>query len=214
MIVEEVTFGEYAQADFELQPTDVQINYPEIKTYLIDIPGRNGALDLTEALTDGEVTFENRTIVMNFYCFAEDNDLPQREAECRNALHGRKMKIFFDSDPGYYYFGRLSVDWMSESNIDIVSITADCDPYKYKLAPTVQEFDVSGTYSAVLSNGRMPACPTVTTDSEMEVTFNESTFVFAEGTHTAPQLLLIQGNNQLTIKGNGHIKFEYQEGDL
>jgi hypothetical protein len=106
------------------------------------------------------------------------------------------------------------VDWVSEDNIDIATITATCDPYKYKLSPTVKEFDVSGSLSVTLPNDRMPTVPMVTTDAEITIQFGESTIVFPAGTRKAPALLLLEGENQLTLTGSGHIKFEYQEGAL
>lgn len=216
MIAEKITFGEHEQEEFGLLPKQVIISPPEVKTYLVSVPGRSGSLDFTEALTDGQPAYYDRQITMTMYCFAGDEQLPDMERACRNALHGRKMNIMLDCDPEYYYRGRLSVDWVSEGNIDIATITADCDPYKYKLSPTVREFDVSGSegLEIILQNDRMPTVPTVTTDAEITVEFGESTIVFAPGTRKAPALLLLEGANHMTLTGTGHIKFEYQEGEL
>lgn len=214
MIAEKITFGEHEQEEFGLLPKQVIISPPEVKTYLVSVPGRSGSLDFTEALTDGQVMYNDRLLTITMYCFADEEQLPDMEQACRNALHGRKMNITLDCDPEYYYRGRLSVDWMSEDNIDIATITATCDPYKYKRAPTVKEFDVSGSLSVTLPNDRMPVVPTVTTDAEMTIVFGESTIVFPAGTRRAPALLLTEGQNPLNLTGNGHIKFEYQEGAL
>ena len=214
MIAEKITFGEHEQEEFGLLPKQVTISPPEVKTYLVPVPGRNGSLDFTEALTNGQPAYNDRQLIIIMYCFAEEEQLPEMEAACRNALHGRKLNIVLDCDPGYYYRGRLSVDWVSEDNIDIATITAICDPYKYKLSPTVKEFDVSGSLSVALPNDRMPTVPMVTTDAEITVQFGESTIVFPSGTRRAPALLLTEGENQLTLTGTGHIKCEYQEGAL
>jgi len=56
----------------------------------------------------------------------------------KNALHGKKERIVLDDDPLFYWIGRLHVSkFTNEKNIGIVSIEADCEPYKYKLAKTV-----------------------------------------------------------------------------
>ena len=216
MIAEKITFGEHEQEEFGLLPKQVIISPPEVKTYLVSVPGRSGSLDFTEALTDGQVVYNDRLLTITMYCFADEEQLPKMESACKNALHGKKMNIVMDCDPGYYYRGRLSVDWVSEDPIDIATITATCDPYKYKLAPTVKEFDVSGSegLEIILQNDRMPTVPTVTTDAEITVEFGESTIVFAPGTRKAPALLLLEGANHMTLTGTGHIKFEYQEGAL
>lgn len=214
MIAEKITFGEHEQEEFGLLPKQVIISPPEVKTYLVSVPGRSGSLDFTEALTDGQVVYNDRLLTIIMYCFADEEQLPKMESACKNALHGKKMNIVMDCDPGYYYRGRLSVDWMSEDTIDIATITATCDPYKYKRAPTVKEFDVSGSLSVTLPNDRMPVVPTVTTDAEMTIVYGENTLVFPAGTRRAPVLLLTEGQNTLSLTGNGHIKFEYQEGAL
>lgn len=214
MIAEKITFGEHTQEEFGLLPKQVIISPPEVKTYLVSVPGRSGSLDFTEALTDGQVVYNDRLLTITMYCFADEEQLPKMESACKNALHGKKMNIVMDCDPGYYYRGRLSVDWVSEDNIDIATITATCDPYKYKLTPTVKEFDVSGSLSVTLPNDRMPVVPTVTTDAEMTIVYGENTLVFPAGTRRAPVLLLTEGENTLSLTGNGHIKFEYQEGAL
>lgn len=214
MIAEKITFGEHEQEEFGLLSKQVIISPPEVKTYLVSVPGRSGSLDFTEALTDGQVVYNDRLLTITMYCFADEEQLPKMESACKNALHGKKMNIVMDCDPGYYYRGRLSVDWVSEDNIDIATITATCDPYKYKLTPTVKEFDVSGSLSVTLPNDRMPVVPTVTTDAEMTIVYGENTLVFPAGTRRAPVLLLTEGQNTLSLTGNGHIKFEYQEGAL
>lgn len=214
MIAEKITFGEHEQEEFGLLPKLVTISPPKVKTYLVSVPGRSGSLDFTEAFTDGQPAYYDRQLTITMYCFAEDERLPEMEAACRNALHGRKLNIVLDCDPEYYYRGRLSVGWVSEDTIDTATITATCDPYKYKLSPTVKEFDVSGSLSVTLQNDRMPTVPTVTTNTEITVQFGGNSIVFPSGTRRAPALLLTEGENRLTLTGSGHIKFEYQEGAL
>ena len=215
MIVEHISFDNYDQEDWELFPVSVALPSPTPKLYTVDVPGSSKQLDFSESL-NGQLQYQNRTVTMVLQCFAAEDDRPNMESECKNALHGRKRKIQLDADPDYYYWGRLSVDWATEPAIDTVTITADCDPYKYKVNPTVREFDVSGSegLDIILQNDRMPTVPTVTTDAEITVEFGESTIVFASGTRKAPDLLLLEGANHMTLTGTGHIKFEYQEGAL
>lgn len=213
MIVEHISFDDYDQEDWELLPVSVALPSPSPKLYTVDVPGSSKQLDFSTAF-NGQLQYENRTITMVLQCFAAENDRPSMETECKNALHGYKRKIQLDADPDYYYWGRLSVDWATEPAIDTVTITADCDPYKYKITPTVREFDVTEELKITLQNDRMPTVPTVTTDGEVTIQFGESTIVFPAGTRKAPALLLLEGANSMTLTGAGHIKFEYQEGAL
>ena len=174
--------------------------------------------DFSTALTGGIVRYQNRTVTASFVTKdAAEDGWRERYHSFINAFHGRKEKLIFDYDPDYYYLGRVTCDASKDDQlIGAASITADCDPYKYKLSPTVREFDVSGSegLEIILQNDRMPTVPTVTTDAEITVEFGESTIVFASGTRKAPDLLLLEGANHMTLIGTGHIKFEYQEGAL
>lgn len=213
MIVEEVKFGDYNQSKWDLLPVSVYLPSPSPKLYTVDVPGSSKRLDFSETL-NGQLQYSNRTIVIVMQCFAEEEDRPAAEEGCKNALHGKTMKITLDADPGYYYLGRISVDWDTSPAIDTLTVTVDCDPYKYKLSPTVAEYDVTGSLEITLQNDRKPVVPTVTTDAEITVEFAETTVVFPAGTRRAPALILTEGNNAMTLTGTGHIKFEYQEGAL
>lgn len=204
--------------DFGMFMTDFSVSPPEPRTSYVDVPFRDGLLDFSTALTGGIVRYQNRTVTASFVTkdTAEDG-WRERYHSFINAFHGRKEKLIFDYDPDYYYLGRITCDASKDDQlIGAASITADCDPYKYKLSPTVREFDVSGSegLDIILQNDRMPTAPTVTTDAEITVEFGENTIAFEAGTRKAPTLLLLEGANHMTLTGTGHIKFEYQEGAL
>ena len=87
-----------------LQLMGVQIGLPAVKTQTVSVPGADGELDLTDALT-GEPVFGNRTIKLklgfcphgsfDFYAFAA-------------AVHGQRRKLELDGRDGYY-IGRCTV---------------------------------------------------------------------------------------------------------
>lgn len=114
--------------DWKLRFASLQIDEPEVQTYQLTVPGRDGTLDLTEALY-GLTAYLNRTITMNFWTeFDHDSHL---QSVLMNALHGKRMAFILDNDPEYYWMGRLSVHVQKTCPaITEVVITADCDPYK------------------------------------------------------------------------------------
>ena len=214
MIAGTVTFGTHSQEEFKLIPNSVEVESPQPVTYTVEVPGRDGELDFTEAL-DGRVHYKPRKISMEFYCFGEDGELPELEQNCINTLHGRKMPIYLDADPEYYYLGRLSVSWKYGENLDTVSIEAECDPYKYKRQETVCSYDVEETLAVNLENtGWMPVSPLIETDSEMQLVFGNTSAVLSPGTQKVPGLVLAKGNTALTVNGTGHIEFTFREGAL
>lgn len=208
--------NKHSADDFGMFMTDFSVSPPEPQTTYVDIPFRDGPLDFSTALTGGIVKYKNRTVTAEFKTQDRTPDSwKSRYHTFVNYVQGQKLQLIFDYDPEYYYLGRISCDVSKDDQvIGTVSISADCDPYKYKLSPTVKEFDVSGSLSVTLPNDRMPTVPVVTTDAEITIQFGESTIVFPAGTRKAPALLLLEGENQLTLTGSGHIKFEYQEGVL
>lgn len=210
-----VYFGEQSTDDWGLKLYDFQLSQPEAQTAYVDVPFRDGPLDFSTTLTNGIVRYKNRTLTMGFDFLGDWPQWMATVSQVNNALLGQKLRIRTQMDPDYYYLGRCSVSSTKESfAIGSITVTATCDPYKYKLSPTVKEFDVSGSLSVTLPNERMPAVPTVTTDAEITVQFGGSTIVFPAGSRRAPALLLLEGDNRLVLTGTGHIKFEYQEGAL
>lgn len=52
--------------DWQLILTAKSVTPPEVKTYYVDIDGRSGSLDLSEALT-GEISYQDRTVSASFW---------------------------------------------------------------------------------------------------------------------------------------------------
>ena len=126
------------------------------------------------------------------------------------------MRIVLDEDAEYYYVGRLTVsDPIKEMNvIDKITITADCEPYKYKINDTVVTQAVNGTSIIVLTNMRKRTVPIITSDATFTITFGGKSATVAAGTFTIPELELVAGENEVTVSGTGNITFTYQEGGL
>ncbi len=118
--------------DWKLRFASLEINEPEVQTYRLQVPGRNGVLDLTDALY-GHTTYLNRTITMNFW--TEHDTDGHLQSELTNALHGKRRAFIIDTDPEYYWTGRLSVHVQKNCPaITEVIITADCNPFKEPVA--------------------------------------------------------------------------------
>lgn len=128
-----ITFGGFhSYRDFNLILAQKTIGTPSPKTEVIDIPGGDGVLDLTEFF-DG-VKYNNRTLSFEFSTIVPQSQFMTLFAKVQNALHGQKMTIALDDDPEWYYIGRISVsEWKADKNIGKLTIDCDCEPYKYKL---------------------------------------------------------------------------------
>lgn len=193
-----------------------EIGCPEVKRLEIDVEGADGTLDYTDFF--GEPKYGNVTHKFPFATIVPMNEFLSHYSIVKNALHGKKMPIILDDEPGYYYVGRLYVQpFTSEKTIGHIIIEAECEPYKYKLAKTTVTRAVAGTETITLTNARKRAVPEVTieTETSINITYG-SGFIWdlGPGSYTLPELELVEGNNLVTVTGTGTISFTWQEGAL
>ena len=209
-----VTFDNYhSYDDFSLILNSKEIEAPSPKTETVDIPGGDGVIDLTEAF--GEVKFKNRKITLNFSTIVPQSQFLELFSKIQNKIHGRKMKIILDSDPEFWYYGRITVDkWKADKNIGKITIECDCEPYKYKLYETIRTEIITGSITLAFANLRKTVSPKITLSNSAEILFNGVTYDLSVGTYCSPDIVFTMGNNLMTKTGNTAITVEYQEGEL
>ena len=208
-------FHSYRDLKLLLQPGK-EIGSPEVKKKLLDVEGADGALDYTDFF--GEPKYSNVTHKFPFATIVPMNEFLSHYSTIKNALHGKKMPIILDDEPTFFYVGRIFVQPLkTEKKIGYITIEADCEPYKYKLAKTTVTRAVNGTDNIVLTNARKRAVPEVkiTTDTSLRIVYRES-FIWdlGSGSFTLPELELTEGDNLVTVTGTGSIAFSWQEGAL
>lgn len=114
-----------------------EISPPDPKTHYVDIPGAQGAMDLTEMLT-GQVQYKNRAIRMEFVTVAGREEWSAIYSAILNDLHGQRKEITFDDDPMHYYTGRVIVGNPTRNgNIVTITMTAEVEPFKRTVDGTV-----------------------------------------------------------------------------
>lgn len=212
-----ITFGSYHSYNaFQLILAAKTIGTPSPKTETIDIPGGDGVLDLTEYF--GETKYGNRNLSFEFSSVVIPSDFMSLFSMVQNALHGKKMTITLDDDPGWYYTGRISVsEWKADRNIGKLIIDCDCEPYKKQSSPTVISKAVDGTDTIVLTNSRKRTVPEVVITSEAGLNIVYGTgnvWDLGSGSYTLPELELVEGDNAVTVTGTGTITFTYTQAKL
>lgn len=220
MIETGIFFGDiHSFYDLNLILSEVEITPAVPKTNYVDIPGADGALDLTEA--NGEVKYSDRThkftLTMNPADDLSEAAWEAKKTEVSNRLNGRACRITLDKDPDYYWQGRCAVDsYTSNKRLRQFVVSARVRPYKYKQTETVATFDLTETEQTVsLQNSRRSVCPVITcTDDNTVIVFNGNTFNFGVGSHKDLKIRFTEGINQVTISGTGQVTFTYKEGDL
>lgn len=193
---------------------------PEMQTKFVSIDGRTGDLDLTEQ--DGIVSYRSIDREWRF-----EKVTPQTTEDDVDLLARALRRVFlrsgnfvFDSDPEYYYYGRVTaINVSCEDGGRLVAVfVVHADPYKYKVDETIVSATVSQEADIVLSNIDMPVCPKIDTSSAMtlEYTINNVQYsaTVQAGTHYVDTLVLFSGDTSVHVEGNGSILFTYREGAL
>lgn len=217
---------------------------PESQTYFIDIPGSNGTLDLSEALT-GYPTYKNRTGSFEFIILNDYQPWHELYSTMANYLHNRKLKAILEDDPEYFYEGRFFVTkWKSDHPRSKITVEYNVLPYK-KNIHTVDEpwlWDpfsfkngiiytvlfanktISGTTELKYNNliiGDEPICPIIKVTGNVTSVRYINTYLnvditksLTEGDNIIPEIILTGDEPRLIFSGTGTVTISFRKGKL
>ena len=217
MVSKGITFNDiHSYRHLNLILSKAEISPAPPKENIIDLPGGDGSLDLTESF--GEVKYGDRactfTFTMNPAGDLSDSAFEDKKTEVSNALNGLACNITLDKDAGFYYKGRTTVsEYLSDRRLRQIVVTAIVRPYKLKNELT--EVAAALTLTAqtlVLENGRKRVVPEITCTADAKVVFGSGTFNLSKGTHKILEICLTEGSNEVKVSGSGMVTFRYQEG--
>lgn len=212
-----VRFGSIkSYTDLGLMLTDVDIATPEPRRVLVDVPGRDGSLDLTSALFP-KIKYKNRTIKLEFARADYGRRWISLFSEIVRAIHGKQLQVIIEPDTGYYWDAFCVVDTAkNDRNKGIVNVTLDAYPYKYKVAET--SVNVLAAYagtSVILTNSGMPVKPKFLASSAVTITYDGKTYNLPANTETIfDDIVLTEFTTELIVTGTGTVTITYREGIL
>jgi phage-related protein len=218
-----IIFGDYDTAvngpwtltEWELSPAALKQNF-------VEVPGRDGDLDLSTALTDGRPVYGSRTLVATFECSEgtrEDREL--LITTMVNWLDGWRLDIVLPDDEVHYMTGRVSVarNYNDPAHAS-VTVTAICDPWRYAVAETVLTRTAASAVQTVnlINAGRRAVVPlleiTAAEGATVLLTFGTASWALSAGTYKLPDMFLQSGNNMLSYSGAGALTVTYREAIL
>ena len=173
---------------------------PTPKTYIVDIPGGNGKIDLTESLL-GDVAYDNRKMEFVFHVI-DVEDYEMIKTEISNYLHGKSFDYKLTFDPEYTYHGRFSVESYSHnvySNVNkvgTIKVSIDAKPFKHK-KNQVYKIDAVGGITVYFDSGRERVCPKIETSGLLKVIYNGKLVRLPEGTWTVNDIIFKDGPNEI-----------------
>lgn len=186
------------------------------KTSFLEVPGRDGTLDLTEA--NGGVKYNDRVFAFTFVVAPGDTmTFDERVTAVSNAINGVRCNIILDRDPAYYWVGRCEVSKLTRSRSSTkIVVKATVQPYKLKRGKTVSDHygSVDSSINITLHNEKMPSVPQISVFNDSTVTFKGMTYELKEGTNRIFDICLTEGENNLVVSGASKVQFSWQEGAL
>ena len=192
---------------------------PAWRENLVEVPGMGGAVDLSP-YPSGAVAYSPRTLSITLECSAGTRGSRARAMNTMvNALDGKSLKITLPDGVDHYVWGRVRVarQYSNLAHAQVI-VSATCDPYRYKAAPTTVTGIVpeSGPLSLTLANERRPVVPTVEVSAAATLTFGGKDIAVAAGTHRSLDIRLVAGNNAITIAAAAGttVSVTYQEASL
>lgn len=200
----------YTEFNLILKPKSIP--FPTPKTNYVSIEGRDGDLDLTEALTD-DVKYENISYSLEFYLDEKRTDWATALNKISTYLHGKKIQIKLSEDPNWYWNARITLnDFESNKNIGLIVLDCNLEPYRIKVTDTIVTEEVVVDKVITLSNSRKWVIPTITTTAEVKFTYGTKQ-ITVNGTLKTTDFILKEGNTSITLNsGSGNIVFTYREG--
>jgi len=217
--------------DWKLMLENIHITFPKPKLELVDIPGMNGEVDLTEV--NGPVCYGNRTITLTFSLDTDYTQWHSLSSRIAAELHGKQKKCILPDDPNFYYLGRFQLESSKDNDVMTdITITGDVEPYKMEKQSSLEPWKwdpfsfvngvirnygnitVNGTGSINIIGLEKPVVPIIIVDRDMKVTFEGQTYQLKAGTNIEYDIVTSAGDNILSFTGNGEVSIDYRGGML
>lgn len=222
MIKRKIIFGTYDTAETGLWTLNAwNLSPAEHKSTLVEVPGRDGDLDLSTALTNGEPRYHSRTLTVRLE--SSEGDRLERQARIdtmTNWLNGWSMNIVLPDDELHYITGRVQVSpEYNDPAHAAVNLTAVCEPWRYAINETVRTVEATAETATVsLTNmGRRAAVPVITitgADASVALAYGAYSWQLGAGVYQLPDIILPQGLTDVTLSGSGSVEFRYREAVL
>lgn len=191
---------------------------PELETFMVDVPGRKGILDMSEGLT-GYPVFKTRKIKVHLGGNNPRNDWDGIISELRMLYDGRVCKIVFDNDLLWYWTGRVRItNFDRKSRIGEFDLEMTADAYKHKVTPVVDAYTAPDTVT--IRDYAIPISPLFTASggviSVVLVKDGEDVYTYqvADGETKRIPGLMTNTDYEVQIRGTADCSVAYEELSL
>lgn len=185
-----ITFADkiHTEKDWGLKLLSMYIPMPAPKPQLIDIPGGDGNIDLTEV--NGRPAYNDRDGLELVFDIM-DGDYKNwflKYSEFAKEVHGKKVKMVLDDEPEHYYLVRLNIDGQKTNKIyGTITLSGTADPFKYDLVSSNEpwKWDSFNFRTGVIRN----------LSDQVISDVNNSITILGAGIDNAPAFIVTEANN-------------------
>lgn len=191
------------------------------RTQFVEVPGRDGDLDMSTALTDGAPRYGSRNLTVPLE--RSDGTRLDREAAINtmvNWLDGWRMDIRLPDDEAHYLTGRVHVvkNYNDQAHA-AVTVTAVCDPWRYNNYETIVRVTAGADQQEVrlANSGRKTVVPLVEITGDaasVNLVYGSYSWALGAGTYQLPDIVVPQGGAPVKYSGVGEVIFTYREAVL
>jgi len=222
-----ITIGEkHTYRDWGLMWATVSVPMPDARTKTVEVPGANGVLDLTEAI-NGAVCYANRSITLTFTVNCDMEAWHVLYARIASYCHGKRLKVTLDTDPSYYYEGRITVQSTKDNNVyGDLTITVDADPYKCEITSSAEDWlwdpfsfetgvireymNLSSPCTINVVGTAAPVVPVITCSAALSLKFGGNTYALKQGENENPDIVIRPGENEMEFTGSGTFAIDFR----
>lgn len=214
------------------------IGDPEMETTYIQVPGRSGLIDATEAIS-GRRIYKKRPLKFELGGIRDRLDWDSVISAFRNNVDGRVCRLTLDNDKRYYWRGRAYIkgfDRFRELGTFTLAVPM-ADPYKYSITTSAEPWlwdpfnfetdmityigaiTVVGSETVTIPHGHMATSPELVvsdmTSQTFTITVNGVTYPLTVGTNRIPSII-VGGDSDvdLTFTGDAKVQIVYRSGSL
>lgn len=221
----------HSYKDYGLILDTKQILPPAKQKIKESIPFMSGTYDFSTIGTNGEQVYGEREVKVVL-------GLPTKNKERLHILYSQilewlqdteRQKLVFDDVCDYYFmadvenastfeemlrFGKLTVIFTCQpfkTGVDLEG-NKEWDTFNFEVDVLQEvEFDVVSTKTVNIINVGRLVCPTINTNANMSIVFNNKTYNLVAGDNKFYNLKLVNGDNNFIINGNCHINFVFRK---
>ena len=214
------------------------IGDPEMETTYIKVPGRNGLIDATEAIS-GRRIYKKRQLEFELGGVRDRLNWDSIISGFRNNIDGRICRLTLDNDKSHYWRGRVYIkgfDRFRELGTFTLAVPT-ADPYKYSVTSSAEPWlwdpfnfetdyityigavTVNGTETVTIPAGHMATSPELVvsdkTSSSFTVEADSVTYTLVAGSNKIPAIIVGGDSDvELTFSGNAKVQIVYRSGSL